>query len=140
MADGSARPMAETEGARYPFWSPDGKSLGFFSNGSLRVVTLASGAVRILASAPNVAPGAAWGANGDILYSPFFTGLFSVPAAGGEPHRFSHARDIDREPSFLPDGRHFLFWRNTSGRVFFVGDLKTGESKLIAKDISSPKY
>ena len=142
MADGSAHPIAETESARYPFWSPDGKSLGFFSNGSLRVVTLASGAVRTLAPAPNVAPGAAWGANGDILYTPFFTGLFSIPASGGEPHRFSRPRYNEREPSFLPDGRHFFFWRAADGRAakFFVGDLKTGEAKLIANDISSPRY
>jgi serine/threonine-protein kinase len=142
MADGSARPIAETESARYSFWSPDGKSLGFFSNGSLRVVTLASGAVRTLAPAPNVAPGAAWGANGDILYTPFFTGIWIVPASGGEPHPFSHTYVIEREPSFLPDGQHFFYWRAETGRaaVAYVGDLKSGESKLLAKDISSPKY
>jgi eukaryotic-like serine/threonine-protein kinase len=143
MADESAHAIPETEGARYPFWSPDGKSIAFFSNGSLRVVALASGAVRALAQAPNVAPGAAWGANGDILYTPFFTGLFRISASGGQPHLFSHPGDIDREPSFLPDGRHFLYWRTRgAGRTgdFLAGDLKTGESKLIAKDISSPKY
>jgi eukaryotic-like serine/threonine-protein kinase len=142
MADESAHAIAETEGARYPFWSPDGKSMGFFSNGSLRVVSLADGAVRTLAPAPNVAPGAAWGANGDILYTPFFAGIWSVSASGGEPRRFSRPGTIDREPSFLPDGRHFFYWRANDGRaaVFFVGDLKSGESKLIANDVSSPKY
>lgn len=142
MSDGSVRPIAETEGARYPFWSPDGKSMGFFSNGSLRVVTLASGAVRTLAPAPNVAPGASWGSHDDILYSPFFNGIYSIPASGGKPHRFSGATNVDREPSFLPDGRHFLYWRAGNGNagVFYAGDLKSGESKLIASSISSPKY
>ena len=142
MADGSVRAIAETEGARYPFWSPDGKSMGFFSNGSLRVVTLASGAVRTLAPAPNVAPGATWGSHDDILYVPFFDGIYSISASGGKPHRFSGATNVDREPSFLPDGRHFLYWRAGTGNagVFYAGDLKSGESKLIANSVSSPKY
>lgn len=142
IADGTSRAIAETEGARYPFWSPDGKSMGFFSNGSLRVVTLVSGAVRILAPAPNVAPGASWGSHDDILYTPFFDGIYSISASGGKPHRFSAATNVDREPSFLPDGRHFLYWRAGNGNagVFYAGDLKSGESKLIANSVSSPKY
>ena len=142
MADGTARAIAETEAARYPFWSPDGKSIGFFSNGSLRVVTLAGGAVRTLAPAPNVAPGASWGSNNDILYTPFFDGLYSIPASGGEPRRFSGPHNIDREPSFLPDGRHFLYWRAAGGNGgdLYAGDLKSGESKLIENNVSSPKY
>jgi serine/threonine protein kinase len=143
MADESKHAIAETEDARYPFWSPDGKSIGFFANGSLRVVALASGAVRALAPAPNVAPGASWGVNDDILYTPFFTGIYRIPASGGQPRLFSRPGDIDREPSFLPDGRHFFYWRTEpAGRsaAFFVGDLETRKSKLIANDVSGAKY
>jgi eukaryotic-like serine/threonine-protein kinase len=142
MSDGSVHPIPETEGARYPFWSPDGKSIGFFSNFSLRVVSLTSGAVRTLAPTPNLAPGASWGAYGDIVYSPYFLGLYTISSSGGEPRRFSEKSYDDREPSFLPDGRHFLYWRAADGRAatLFVGDLKTGKSEKIAENISSPKY
>jgi serine/threonine-protein kinase len=143
MSDGAVHPIPGTEGARFPFWSPDGKSVGFFSAGMLRVVSLAMGAVRTLAPVPNLAPGGSWSTNGQILYSPFFSGLWSVPASGGEPHRFSEPGKDDREPSFLPDGRHFFYWRAAdAGRAatFMLGDLETGKSQMVAANVSSPRY
>jgi len=107
------------QGAVRPFWSPDGRSLGFFADGNKlkrveagnrqsRVQTLASGAYPF--------NGGAWGLEG-ILYSPETTGagLYLMSANGGAPvavTRLNAARhDIaHRFPQFLPDGRHFIYW------------------------------
>ena len=143
MSDGTVRALDGTEGARHPFWSPDGSSIGFFSAGWLRVTPIQSGAVRKLAPAPNPA-GAAWSPDGTILYSPFFGRFLKIPATGGEPS-LGTTRDPgklgDREPSFLPDGRHFLFWRSGDGTgTLWLGDLRTGETRELMRNISSAHY
>jgi serine/threonine-protein kinase len=144
MSDGVTSPIAETEGARQIFWSPDGTAIGFFSAGVLRVATIATGAVRALAPAPNSA-GAAWSSNGTIVYSPFFGALWRVPATGGEPRRallrtYASGQG-SREPSFLPDGRHFIYWQSGDGSgSLWLGDLETGDSRELAKRISSARY
>jgi len=143
MSDRVARPIAETEGARQPFWAPDGSALGYYAAGSLRTVNVATGAVRTLAPAPNPAPGAAWSARGIILYSPFFNGLWTVPASGGPPKRLAGLSKDDRDPSMLPDGHHFLYWR--TGQVartaaLAVGDVETNQTRVLAENISHAVY
>ena len=141
MSDGKVRPLPETEGARWPFWAPDGSAIGYYAAGALRAVSVASGAVRVLAPAPNPAPGAAWGHDGTILFVPFYDGLWQLSASGGAPKRFAGAAKLDREPSFLPDGRHFLYSRSGEGDgTLMLGDLKTGEVRQLATKISNPKY
>ena len=107
-----------TEGAHYPFWSPDGKRIGFFAGADLKVVDLIGTPPRSLAkvvTAPD-ARGGTWSANGTIVYAPAYSGgLARIPAEGGEP---TPATELDPEgsigthrfPSFLPDGEHFLFY------------------------------
>jgi Tol biopolymer transport system component len=109
-----ARPLAGTEGARFPFWSPDGRSLGFFANGKLMRVDLAGGTVQPLASA-NDGRGGAWGRTGVILFAPTPTAaIHRVPASGGADEvvtRLDRTRGESdhRWPVFLPDGRHFVY-------------------------------
>ena len=113
LATTTAQPLAGTEGARYPFWSPDGHSLGFFAGGSLKRLDLGGGAPQILAPAVN-GLGGAWNADGVIVFAPSRTApLMRVPATGGTavavttlgPQQLVHSG-----PSFLPDGRRFLFY------------------------------
>ena len=143
MSDGTARPIDGTAGAVEPFWAPDGSAIAFFSAGWLRVAPLAGGAVRRLAPAPNPA-GGAWAPDGTILYSPVFGRFMRVPAAGGAPREATKADPGsmgDREPSFLPDGHHYLFWRSGDGNgTMFVGDLATGETRELARNVSSPRF
>jgi serine/threonine-protein kinase len=143
LNDGTVRAIDGTAGAREPFWSPDGSAIAFFSAGRLRVAALASGLVRPLAPAPNPA-GGAWGPDGTIVYSPVYSHLMRIPATGGTPRDAirNGAGDLsDHEPSFLPDGRHFLFWRARNGtETAFVGDLASGGTRVVAKNMSTPRY
>jgi eukaryotic-like serine/threonine-protein kinase len=80
LAGDQPQALAGTEEATYPFWSPDGQSLGFFASHKLKVVDLASGNVRTVADAPN-GRGAAWSTDDTIAYSPDVsdqTGRFEV--------------------------------------------------------------
>jgi Tol biopolymer transport system component len=117
----AAQPLAGTEDAAYPFWSPDNRSLGFFAQGKLRIIDASGGAVQTLADAP--APrGGAWGPGGTILYTPeSLSAMFRIPAAGGAPARAigeeKAAADLGspRWPAFLPDGKHFVFFQFKTG-------------------------
>ena len=114
MNSNQAEPLRGTEGARLPFWSPDTRSIGYFANRRLYRVDLAGGAPQALAPAPNPV-GGAWGNDGTILYGPTTVSpLFRVPASRGKPVAattlHSPTQSNHRAPSFLPDGRRFLFY------------------------------
>jgi len=140
-------PLAGTADASYPFWSPDGRSIGFFSGGKLRRFDLASGGVRTLCEAAQ-GRGAAWSPNGSIVFSPGATGpLLQVPADGGTPVEFTRvARDGEdqRNPHFLPDGRSVLFYARNRGsageRAVYVFDPRSGETKKLLDSPSEAIY
>jgi Tol biopolymer transport system component len=116
-----ARPLPGTEGASLPFWSPDNRSIGFFAGGKLKRVEVAGGLPQILAEAP-VPRGGTWNRNGVILFapSPSFP-LHRVAASGGEAAPLSTTEEWGKEgrllPSFLPDGRHYLYLSLTRNPV-----------------------
>jgi eukaryotic-like serine/threonine-protein kinase len=106
-------PLAGTENAIFPFWSPDGRSLGFFADGRLKTIEIESGSTQVVADAP-FGRGGAWGPGGVILYSPNTqTELFRASANGGTPvqvTKFEAGRHTShRWPAFLPDGEHYLY-------------------------------
>jgi eukaryotic-like serine/threonine-protein kinase len=107
------RPLSGTEFASYPFWSPDGHWIGFFAEGKLKKIPAGGGPVQVLASS-GIARGASWGADGTILFARGNTGIFRVASTGGSVSEvtkldFSLQEGSHRWPSFLPDGRHFLY-------------------------------
>ena len=80
---GESRPLPGTEGASFPFWSPDGRSLGFFANDKLKRIDVAGGVPLVVADAPN-ARGGTWNADGVILFAPGVAApIVRVPARGG---------------------------------------------------------
>jgi eukaryotic-like serine/threonine-protein kinase len=109
-----ARPLAGTEDASSPFFSPDGHSIGFFANGKLKRVDVAGGPVITLADA-NDPRGGTWGRDGVILFTADSEGPVSrISAEGGAVSAVTALDTTLREtthryPSFLPDGRHFLY-------------------------------
>jgi eukaryotic-like serine/threonine-protein kinase len=140
-----AKPMAGTGGARLPFWSADSRSVGFFASGNLFRVEIAGGPPQALARAPN-AVGGAWNSDGTILFAPnTVSPLLSVPASGGtavavtelEPLQNGHQR-----PSFLPDGRQFLFTAPGDPKVsgFYLGSLDGGAPRRLSATISSAQF
>jgi Tol biopolymer transport system component len=107
-----AQPLAGTEGARYPFWSPDGRSIAFFAENALKRLDL-GGTPQMLAPA-SPGGGGTWSADGVILFAPAAgKPLMRVSATGGPitavttllPQQVAHSA-----PFFLPNGRQFLFY------------------------------
>jgi eukaryotic-like serine/threonine-protein kinase len=82
---GDARVLADTDGAWFPFWSPDSRFLAFFANGKLKKIAASGGGALVLCNAP-AGRGGSWNANGEIIFSANPNdGLFRVSADGGQP-------------------------------------------------------
>ena len=114
----TARLLPGTERAENPFWSPDGRFVGFFAQGELRKLSLASGTIQRICAAPGPGLGGAdWSVDGSILFSAS-TGnpnrIYTVPAAGGEPRPLTPLPAPGNNgaliwPQFLPGGKRFAF-------------------------------
>jgi serine/threonine protein kinase len=104
-----------TEGASYPFWSPDGAYVAFFANGRLQRVAIAGGSPQVLARV-SAARGGSWGKKNVIVYAPDASSVIwrvNADGSGAAALTGGIATKEDnshRWPMFLPDGDHFLFW------------------------------
>ncbi len=137
----SARSVAGSEGASFPFWSPDGRSLGFFTGDKLKRIDLAGGPATVLCDAP-AARGGSWSREGTIIFSgQSSAGISQIPAAGGSPKpatTVDQAADeiTHRWPEFLPDGRHFIYYAyaGTRGEIgVYLGELgSTRKDRILA--------
>jgi|ERR1700754_1680402 len=137
-----ARPLEGSDGAAFPFWSPDSRSLGFFAKGKLKRVEVSGGLPTTLASAPN-SRGGAWNRDGVIIYCPIPPSpLLRISASGGESTPIN-SNNVPGEvrwlPSFLPDGRHYLFIARMAGseREVRVGSLDSNDSKSLVRSANS---
>ena len=144
----TAKKLEDTEGASFPFWSPDGKFIGFFAGGHLKKVPSAGGPVTMLADAPN-ARGGSWSHENVIIYEPDYRdSLWKINASGGTPEPLTKLdtgnHTTHRWPVFLPDGKHFLFFAtNHSGgsqQGIYMGNLKNGTYKHVIDSDSGGLY
>jgi Tol biopolymer transport system component len=127
-----ARPLAGTNGAESPFWSPDGRSLAFRAPPALKRIEISGGPpTNIVADVAFGGTGGNWSRDGMVVI-PTASGLGRVPAAGGEltpvvAHPGGGHLDL---PVFLPDGLHFLYLDHTAGDAsrngIFLGSLDAG--------------
>jgi len=132
--------LAGTDGAEFPFWSPDSRFIGFFSENKLKRIDVSGGRPQSICDVTANARGGAWSSEGTIIFTPdFSTPLYKVAAAGGTPvpvTEFDAARKetSHRWPCFLSDGRHFLYFARTTGeegKAIFVGSLDSNERRLL---------
>jgi Tol biopolymer transport system component len=135
----TARPVASTENAENPFWSPDGRTLGFFSQSKLKKLELESGAIQVVGDA-DLGRGATWGRSGVILFANTASGTLSrVPAVGGVPAPAtklgaSRGDAVHRWPQFLPDGKRFLVFVRTGTPAttgIYLGSLDSMDLRLL---------
>jgi serine/threonine protein kinase/Tol biopolymer transport system component len=134
MTTGVARPLRGTEGASHPFWSPDSKSIGFFTSEKLFRLDIEGGAPRPIVSAA-VGTGGTWNRDGVIVFAPVPDApVVRVSADGGEatllPGASRAAPGGQRFPHFLPDGRHFIYYVAES-RGVFVGEIDKPERRRL---------
>jgi Tol biopolymer transport system component len=140
-----------TQGASYPFWSPDGKFIGFFADGKLKKVEVSGGQPQVLCDAPN-GRGGTWNRDGVIVFTPdsLGAGLFRVSSSGGSPLEMtkldaSRSEQSHRWPVFLPDGKHFLYLgSNFAGllenNAIFLGSLDSQERRLLVSTSANAAY
>jgi Tol biopolymer transport system component/tRNA A-37 threonylcarbamoyl transferase component Bud32 len=128
-----AQPLAGTDDAAFPFWSADGRSIGFFAGGKLKTIDTAGGAAQVLADA-RLGRGGSWNRDGIILFVPAPNrGIWRIPAAGGSPRQLTISSPQGPTinyvwPQFLADGRRFVFYQrsdNPDQQGIFVGDLES---------------
>ena len=147
-----AKSLANTEGASYPFWSPDGHTVAFFADGKLKKVELSGGPVQTICDAPS-GRGGTWNRDGVIVFTPDGRqggGLYRISAWGetakpiSNPDK-SRGEDSHRWPMFLPDGRHYIYMAaNFSGQndadSILVGSLDSNEKHLVVKSSANAAY
>jgi len=142
------RMLAVTEEAMAPFWSPDSRSVAFFSLGKLKKVDVSAGPPQVLADSSEYISNGAWSRDGSILFLGRGLALARVPAEGGEVQL---VRELDRSrgeieqgwPQFLPDGRHFLYYSGSGDAArtgIYVGSLDSKETHLVVPTASNVSY
>jgi serine/threonine protein kinase len=145
----TAKALTGTDDAIYPFWSADSRELGFFADGKLKKISADGGPPQTLCDAAS-GRGGAWNKDGVIVFAPATTQpLSSISAAGGTPapaSKFNPSQEENshRWPSFLPDGKHFLFWarsaRGAPESVVYLGELGSLQARVVMKNDSTAAY
>jgi serine/threonine protein kinase/Tol biopolymer transport system component len=144
--------VPNTQGASYPFWSPDGAYVAFFANGKLLKMPASGGNPQVLASA-TTARGGTWGRKNVIVFAPAADGpLWCVHPDGSAAapltgNLFGKDEESHRWPFFLPDGEHFIFWagnfeHDPQGRAngIFESSLSAKDKKLLTVAYSNATY
>jgi Tol biopolymer transport system component len=143
-----ARRIEGTDQAFNLFWSPDGQFIAFFTSNKLKKVALGGGPPQTICST-TPGQGGTWGSTGEIVFNPTNRApLMQVSAAGGVPRQLTvldaaRQENSHRWPSFLPDGRHFLFTTRSSlkeNTAIYVGSLDSKEISRILTEQSNAVY
>jgi Tol biopolymer transport system component len=144
-----ARQLPGTEGAAFPFWSPDSRTIGFFAAGKLKKIEAAGGPTQTLAEASSDPRGATWSPDGTIIFAPHTTAaLMRVPANGGTVSELTKlnteiGQTSHRWPFMLPDGKHFLYYgRGGLPEVqgIYETSIESPQSKLVAASTVSGAF
>ena len=140
-----SQPIPGTQGAAYPFWSPDSRAIGFFADGKLKRVPLSGGPAVPIADNVGSMRGATWNRNDEIVVGATNRPLQRVPAAGGSPTPVTTLQQGDIShiwPVFMPDGESLLFVssNNALPSELRLTSIRTGEMRLIRETQSRGVY
>jgi serine/threonine protein kinase len=142
----SAERLSGTDGASFPFWSPDSRYLGFFAERKLKVLPASGGPARTLCEVID-GRGASWGSQNIIVFSPHWQGgLQQISANGGEVRpatKVEEGQDSHRVPTFLPDGKHFVYYAggtNAARMGLYIGSLDGKQGIRLRDADSSAEY
>jgi len=139
----TARPLEGTEGASWPFWSPDGTQIGFFADSKLKIIHAAGGSTRMLTDTGQFPQGGSWGPDGAIVFNREWTGpLFRVSRAGGGSITPATKLDTSAKelshcyPFLLPGGRAMLYQAMTYTRILgiYATSLDDRPGRLLLPD------
>jgi eukaryotic-like serine/threonine-protein kinase len=142
LSSGTTQPLQGTDGATYPFWSGDGRNLAFFADSKLKRVPASGGVVQVLCDA-TAGRGGTWNKDGVIVFTPGLKEpLYKIPDSGGTPSPVTATKQSagfqsHRWPSFLPDGKHFLF---TADDGVGFGSLDSSDSHVFLQTKSNAIY
>jgi serine/threonine protein kinase len=145
-----AHRLPGTDRAIFPFWSPDGRSLAFFTDSKVKTIDLNGGAVSVVCDA-SFGRGGTWGPDGTILFVPDTqTAVFRVSVNGGTPVQVTKIdasqHTSHRWPFFLPDGKHFLYLAmnhdnsHSANDTVFFASLDGKENRQVARLQSKAVY
>jgi Tol biopolymer transport system component len=146
-----AQPIAGSENASDPFWSPDSRQIAFFVPGKLKKVAVSGGTVTDICAAGAFSMGGAWSPRGVIVFSIFGAALKRVPENGGVPEpitgaELSHDAVGQQWPGFLPDGTHFLYqeWqypiRSRQESAVWIGSLDGEKARQLPLRLTNAQY
>jgi Tol biopolymer transport system component len=152
LASPEPRLLATSDRDAYPFWSPDGRWIGFFANGKLNKVESRGGPVIELCDAME-GRGGSWNQDGIIIFQRDWSEpLMRIAAGGGSPQPLT-TLDPEREellhrwPAFLPDGRHFIYYvvcttnpAENENSGIYLGSLDSDESRMLIRGESRALY
>jgi len=145
-----ARMLPGTEGAVFPFWSPDSRSLGFFADSKVKTIDLNGGSALVVGDAP-FGRGGTWGAGGVILFSPNTqTSLMQVSAGGGTPAPVTKIDPAQHTshlwPFFLPDRKPFFYLAihhdpsRSANNTLYYASLDGRENRPLFRSQSNAVY
>ena len=149
LADLSAVALKGTQGASAPFWSPDSRSIAFFADGKLKRIDAAGGPAVTLCDVAVAFPSGSWGSQHSILFAGLTQPVMTLVSESGGVARVVLKADASRKevsvcwPSFLPDGRHFLYvGRSEAEKQTYVrlANLDDGSTAALLKDCSRAQY
>ena len=143
----ASRPLAGMEGGAFPFWSANGRKLGFSADGKLKTLEVSGGPARVVADAPAFR-GGSWNREETLLFVPEWSkGIYRMTASGGDPVL---VLEVDKSkyvacvgPKFLPDGKHFLYHAHaldTASSGTFFASLDGKENRLLFKGGNTVMY
>ncbi|HQR68292.1 MAG TPA: protein kinase, partial [Thermoanaerobaculia bacterium] len=147
-----AQPLPGTEGAQYPFWSPDSRFIGFGADQKLKRIEASGGPPSILCSTTDYPKGGAWSPAGVIVFAPASGGPLHVVSENGGASKpitkldGKRGDNSHRLPFFLPDGKHFLYLARlasalpSEGHQVLVGSVDGGEPTALLRSPGAAEF